>query len=156
MGRGQWQCGLGRYSSKRFGMSYQITESCTGCTVCARNCPVEAISGERKELHVIDPQLCIDCGTCGRVCAFSAVLDEHKSLATRMKKEQWLRPHWNYGLCVACVICVTTCPTGSIALAGLTNKNSALPNQPLLAVPETCIGCSLCAKACPTDAILMY
>ncbi len=137
-------------------MSYQITESCTGCTVCARNCPVEAITGERKQLHVIDSRLCIECGAGGRVCAFNAVLDETGTLATRVKKENWLKPNWNYSLCVACVICVTTCPTGSIALAGLAGKNSALPRQPHLEVPETCIGCSLCAEACPTDAILMF
>lgn len=136
-------------------MSYQIIESCTGCTVCARNCPVGAISGERKSQHVIDPKLCIECGACGRVCAYKAVLDEQGTLTTRVKKEQWLKPTWNYGLCVACVICVSACPTGSIAVAGLVGENTVLPSQPILAVPGTCIGCSLCAKACPTDAILM-
>jgi NADH-quinone oxidoreductase subunit F len=49
------------------------TEKCTGCTLCAKNCPVDAISGEPKKLHVIDNSICVRCGKCITSCNFDAV-----------------------------------------------------------------------------------
>jgi NADH:ubiquinone oxidoreductase subunit F (NADH-binding)/Pyruvate/2-oxoacid:ferredoxin oxidoreductase delta subunit len=51
-----------------------VEENCVGCTACARACPVGAISGERKELHVINPSICIKCGACLEKCKFDAVV----------------------------------------------------------------------------------
>ena len=48
-------------------------DACTGCHVCFDACPTGAISGERKELHVIDQKNCIQCDTCRQVCKFDAV-----------------------------------------------------------------------------------
>ncbi len=48
-------------------------EKCTGCTVCVKNCPVEAIKGEKKKPHVIDNSVCVKCGKCITVCRFDAV-----------------------------------------------------------------------------------
>ncbi|MBT3422684.1 MAG: 4Fe-4S binding protein [Bacteroidetes bacterium] len=50
-----------------------IDETCTGCTVCAKNCPTDAISGERKEIHFINQELCIHCGVCYSKCKFEAI-----------------------------------------------------------------------------------
>ncbi|MDP4183692.1 MAG: NADH-quinone oxidoreductase subunit NuoF [Bacteroidota bacterium] len=48
-------------------------EICTGCTLCFRNCPVGAISGEKKSPHSIDQSLCIKCGACYEKCKFNAI-----------------------------------------------------------------------------------
>jgi NADH:ubiquinone oxidoreductase subunit F (NADH-binding) len=54
---------------------YEIDEeNCTGCQVCFRKCPQEAIAGEKKKLHTIDQEKCIKCGICYDACKFNAVV----------------------------------------------------------------------------------
>ncbi|MEJ2046646.1 MAG: NADH-quinone oxidoreductase subunit NuoF [Dehalococcoidia bacterium] len=55
---------------------YILPDKCQGCLICLRNCPVEAISGDKRMVHVIDQSKCISCGACLEVCPpkFSAVV----------------------------------------------------------------------------------
>jgi len=55
-------------------IKYEISaKKCTGCTVCAKKCPSECISGEKKKAHKIDQKKCIKCGICMESCKFSAI-----------------------------------------------------------------------------------
>jgi NADH-quinone oxidoreductase subunit F len=65
------RCPAGECKALRF--PEIIADKCKGCTVCAMKCPVNAIKGERKQVHVIDTDICIKCGVCFDVCKFNAV-----------------------------------------------------------------------------------
>ncbi len=55
-------------------MEYVINpDTCVGCTLCSRVCPVDAISGDKKQPHVIDTAVCIKCGACMEKCKFNAI-----------------------------------------------------------------------------------
>ncbi len=133
-------------------MTHKITEKCVGCTVCAKKCPVGAISGELKSLHVIDPAECIDCGLCGKVCPQNAVLDENGKQLFKRPQFDWDEPYVDRRHCTGCGICVDTCPIGCLEIEG-PKFHGDIHTAAILTKPEDCIDCRLCAKACPMDAI---
>ncbi|HPX96198.1 MAG TPA: 4Fe-4S binding protein [Brevefilum fermentans] len=135
-------------------MAYRITENCRGCQACVRPCPTQAISGERHQVHVIDPGRCIDCGACGRVCPFEAVLTPAAELAGRVKKADWPKPHINHKTCVSCGLCIQICPVSCLAFEYV-REGSAARGFPILVQPAACIACGFCANICPVEAITM-
>jgi NADH-quinone oxidoreductase subunit F len=52
---------------------YTITDACTGCTACSKVCPVQSITGARKQRHEVNDALCIRCGRCKMKCRFNAI-----------------------------------------------------------------------------------
>ena len=103
-------------------MSFRITDHCTGCTACSKICPVQAITGSKNEIHVIHETNCIECGTCGRICPASSVVDSFGSQTLRIKRSLWEKPVFDYKTCMACVICVESCPSGVIGLKKINKK----------------------------------
>ena len=54
-------------------LTYTVNDACTGCTVCVKACPTNAITGEKKKMHDIAQDLCIKCGKCFTVCRFDSI-----------------------------------------------------------------------------------
>ena len=65
------KCPAGKCSAL---LEYYITDACKGCTACSRVCPARCISGNKKELHIIDTEKCLKCGACMEKCKFNAII----------------------------------------------------------------------------------
>jgi len=134
-------------------MFYSITELCNGCGACVRLCPVGAIRGERKALHVIDGERCIACGACGRICPQEALLDASRNVCRRIPKlSMWPRPVIDLKKCMSCRICVEGCPTRCLEATADTGDKHL---RAALKEPKKCISCGFCEEGCPVEAIVL-
>lgn len=130
-------------------MAFSINERCTGCTACARQCPVEAISGAPEVVHRIDPERCTDCGVCGMVCPEPfTVSDQFGLFVEHVPRSQRPRPVFDLETCNGCGSCVDICPFGSLSIDGPLYRGIAR-----LSDPETCVACGYCEEICIKRAV---
>lgn len=135
-------------------MAFKIGEACTGCTACARSCPVFAISGERGARHVVNEKRCVECGVCGRVCPAGAVRDVDGQSCAQVKRGEWQKPSVDAAICSACSICVDICTPGALRIS-MPAFRGDIHVFAELHEPNKCVACGLCARNCPVGAIVM-
>ncbi|MEA2015050.1 MAG: 4Fe-4S binding protein [Thermodesulfobacteriota bacterium] len=134
-------------------MAYRITDACDGCGACKKICPVDAIHGEKKKLHVIEDELCLECGVCGRICPREAVQDGFGIVCEMIKRSGWEKPVFDRKKCMSCMICIDACPVGCLSLSETLLGDPH--GYPCLDKEKACIGCGFCASECPVEAITM-
>ncbi|MBF0529785.1 MAG: 4Fe-4S binding protein [Deltaproteobacteria bacterium] len=132
-------------------MAYQIGDQCVGCGTCAKKCPEQAITGERKVRFNIDPSLCQECGTCFDLCPKGAILDPEGNRPTKVKgkKQKIKKAHINTELCAFCKNCFMNCPQEAIR----TVKRGLFSIGYCQVDSSKCIGCGACTEFCITHAV---
>ncbi len=135
-------------------MSYKINDNCVGCTLCAKSCPVEAITGVLKEKHEINEKRCIECGVCGNICSKEAIANADGVICVKLPKAQWKKPVVNETRCTGCAMCVNVCGANSLTIS-YPKFQGDLKLFAELTKPETCVSCSMCKEICPVKAITM-
>ncbi|MCP3927175.1 MAG: 4Fe-4S dicluster domain-containing protein [Desulfobacterales bacterium] len=130
-------------------MALFINEKCNGCTLCAKICPSQAITGDKKELHIIDDNHCIECFVCGKLCPQDAVENLFGIVIKQEKKSSWKKPVFDNKKCMSCIICIETCPTGALFSSEQNEGDNAFPEL----IPKKCISCGFCESECPVEAV---
>jgi Na+-translocating ferredoxin:NAD+ oxidoreductase subunit B len=134
-------------------MAHTITDLCIGCGACKRACPVDAISGELKSLHLINAEKCIDCSVCGMSCTKEAVNDMNGAVVARLKIAERSKPVIDAELCSGCFLCGEFCHVKALHISEPSFKGDVKAFAVVL--KEKCVGCGVCVGNCPMDAIHM-
>ncbi len=134
-------------------MAHFINNSCIGCTGCKKVCPVSAIAGEAKNLHVINSDLCFDCGACGRSCHKESITDSDGLIVKKLKRAEWEQPVFDLKTCISCGACEDRCPVNCITIEWI--SAGGMDGIPRLEFPEKCVSCGWCSFYCPADCIIM-
>ena len=134
-------------------MSFFIIDKCVGCTACELVCPVDAISGVKKEIYFIDPKICIDCGACGRACPYDSILDTYGDLALKVRRSEWPKPVIIDEICSGCKYCIDICPFDCLSL----EEPEGMPwiGVARLTNSKACVSCYLCEASCDKGAIVL-
>jgi electron transport complex protein RnfB len=138
--------------------AHYITSECVGCSICDIKCPTHAISGLKKEMYVIEPELCINCGVCGIYCPYDAIVDQHGDLVSRIKAKDIPKAVVIPELCSGCEYCIDTCPFDCISLVPAPNSEGQAPHMSSkMAVVDdkTCVSCGICETFCIKEAIII-
>lgn len=128
-------------------MAFRITEQCVGCGSCRRKCPWEAISGQKKKRHLVEPTLCRECGTCWYTCPRCAVEDPAGCVRERRGKPKAPKAMIDVRACVGCQNCLLNCEQGAI-----TFEDGLLAGHCNVEEPS-CIGCGSCLAYCASGCI---
>jgi len=138
--------------------SHFITDLCTGCSVCEKVCPTNAITGESKEIFHIEPKLCINCSVCGIYCPFDAITGRDGEIVERIKPKQIPKAEVVEELCTGCDYCVDVCPFDcieTVSREGLEEEGGHMSAKVAVVDKKACISCKLCEQVCMKNAILV-
>jgi len=115
--------------------------------VCAQKCPTGAITGESKQLHVINPVLCIDCGVCSSYCPVEqCIFDAFGFAAPKIKPagRPVAVPHPD--ICSGCGDCVDICPENCLVMTP--GQDGVFFPVARMENPKACTGCKECERVC--------
>ncbi|TAH35100.1 MAG: 4Fe-4S dicluster domain-containing protein [Planctomycetota bacterium] len=135
--------------------SHFITDLCTGCSVCEKVCPTNAITGGSKEIFYIDPKLCINCSVCGIYCPFDAITGRDGEIVQRIKPKEIPKAEVIEELCTGCTYCVDVCPFDCIEMVPREGEGGHMSDMLAVVDKKACVSCKLCEQVCMKNAIIV-